>query len=381
MLNYIRNNAKNLIGWKTKRRIVVFSIDDYGNVRVHSKRSRDILEGVGLRVRNRFDAFDSLESREDLEILYETLTSVKDVNGKYVVFTPFAVPCNIDFETVISEDYKQYSYELLPHTFMKLSDLDQASYEGTWELWQEGISKGLMVPQFHGREHLNLKVFNEKLEKMDPEMISLLKNRSYMGITSTGYPTIKYNAAFDFWEFDENMRFEKVIEDGLNAFEKVFGYRPVHFNSPGGRENSIIHEYLKNNGIRYLDTPFIKREHTGLGKYKTVFNFTGKTASLNMIFMVRNVLFEPTDRNGLDWVNYALKQIEAAFRWNRPAIISSHRVNFCGYVSTENRSQGIVSLKELLIKMVNRWPDIEFMSANELAEVIDKHNLDQPCIQ
>ena len=28
-----------------------------------------------------------------------------------------------------------------------------------WELWQQGVKEGLMKPQFYGREHLNLKVF------------------------------------------------------------------------------------------------------------------------------------------------------------------------------------------------------------------------------
>jgi hypothetical protein len=30
-------NAKNIIGWKTNRKIIVFSIDDFGNVRVDIK--------------------------------------------------------------------------------------------------------------------------------------------------------------------------------------------------------------------------------------------------------------------------------------------------------------------------------------------------------
>ena len=36
-LNHIRNHIKNISGWRTNRKIIVFSVDDYGNVRLSSK--------------------------------------------------------------------------------------------------------------------------------------------------------------------------------------------------------------------------------------------------------------------------------------------------------------------------------------------------------
>ena len=93
----IKLTAKNLIGWRTKRKIVVFSVDDYGNVRVASSLAREKMNQKGLKILNRFDAFDALETKEDLEVLYETLTSVKDKNRGHAIFTPFALPCNINF--------------------------------------------------------------------------------------------------------------------------------------------------------------------------------------------------------------------------------------------------------------------------------------------
>lgn len=370
MIQLLKNYLKNIYGWKTNRKIVVFSVDDYGNVRVDSRKARQEMDKAGLKTLSRFDAYDSLETREDLEILYDALTSVYDKNGHYAVFTPFAVPCNIDFERIAYEGYKQYRYELLPVTFKKLSALQPSAYENTWELWKEGIDKGLMVPQFHGREHLNLKIFNEKLVKRDYEIITALNNRSYTSISKSGYSTIKYTAAFDFWEFEENYAFKNIIHDGLNAFESVFGYRAVHFNPPGGREHPVIHSYLKESGIQYIDTPFLKTEHQGKGKYKKVLNYTGKKNKLGLIYQVRNIVFEPTEDRGFDWVNFTLKQIETAFNYNRPAIISSHRVNFSGHINSENRKKGIKALKELLKKIVQKWPDVEFVSANKLGNLM-----------
>lgn len=363
-------NAKNVIGWRTKRKIIVFSVDDYGNVRVDSKAARERMNAEGLKIYNRFDAYETLETREDLEILYEALTSVKDSNGNHAIFTPFAISCNINFEKMEASGYKEYEYELLPQTFEKLEERHPEAYLGAWPLLQEGINQGLIVPQFHGREHFNLKVFEEKLAARDPEVMSALKNRSYTSISSSGYNTISSMAAFEFWDRDENNRFKEVIKDGLDAFEKVYGYRATHFNPPGGRDHPDIHKILKENGVKYLDTPLIKKEHQGKGKYKTVFNYTGKQNKHKQTYLVRNVVFEPTDDRGFDWVMNTMNQIEAAFRWNRPAIISSHRVNFCGFIDEENRKKGISALKELLQKITNRWPEVEFMAANELGDLI-----------
>ena len=369
--NFFFRNIKNIYGWKTKRKIIVISVDDYGNVRLNSKESRIKMNSLGIKIHTRFDAFDALETKDDLNLLYDVLTSVKDRNGRHAIFTPFSLPCNINFEKMEKKNYTNYEYELLPETFHKLSSLYPKSYEGAWDMWKEGINLGLMKPQFHGREHLNLKVFKEKLEKKDFEVLTALKNRSYTSISSSGYPSIGYTAAFEFDKFEENKQFEEIIKIGLNEFEKVFDYRATHFNAPGGREHSTIHKMLNKNGIKYLDSPLIKKEHLGETKYKTIYNFTGKKNNLGMIFQVRNVVFEPTNAKEFDWVNYSLKQIETAFFWNRPAIISSHRVNFCGHIDKENRKIGINALKNLLKKIVDKWPDVEFMSSEELGSLIN----------
>ncbi|MBS1495159.1 MAG: hypothetical protein JST55_16755 [Bacteroidetes bacterium] len=359
------SNLKNIVGWKTKRKIVVFSVDDYGNVRVDSKAARENMDKAGLKVLSIFDAYDTLETSEDLEILYNTLSSVKDKHGNPAIFTPFAVPCNINYEKMAENNFESYYYELLPETFSKLKN-----YANAWNLWKEGIADGLMEPQFHGREHMNLKVFEDKLKKKDHEVLTALKNRSYTSISGSGYATISYTAAFEFWDFKENERFDGIIKDGLNNFEKVFGYPSTHFNAPGGAEHPVIHKSLSEKGVKYLDAAFIKREHRDREKFKRVFNYTGKRNDLNQMFMVRNVVFEPSYQTGIDWVNFTMKQIESAFRWNKPAVISSHRVNFCGYISEDNRKLGINRLGELLKKITQRWPDVEFMSANKLGDLI-----------
>ena len=374
MKQAILNNIKNIWGWKTQRKILVLSVDDYGNVRLDSGKARQKMDDAGLLVRSRFDAFDTMETKEDLEILYETLMSVKDKNGNNAKITAFALPCNIDFERMEIENYNDYYYELLPTTFKKLTAKDPNAYRGTWKLWKNGVDKGLLVPQYHGREHLNLKVFKEKLKNKDKEISVALKNRSYTSISNSGYKTINYTAAFDFWDPAENLVLSNILIDGINQFQNVFGYRPEHFMPPTSNIHASLFPIIKREGIKYMDTNLIHKQHQGFGKYIKSYNFTGKKVNSGIKYFVRNVVFEPTVNNGIDWVGFSLDQIESAFRWNRPAILSSHRVNFCGYIDPKNRSMGITALYDLLKKVVTRWPDVEFMSANELGNLITKSN-------
>ncbi len=369
MRQFLFNNIKNLSGWRTNRKIVVISVDDYGNVRLASKKARENLDRAGLKVHARFDAFDTLETREDLEQLYEVLNSARDKHGKPSVFTPFALPCNIDFEAMEEEDYRDYRYELLPETYRKLSTGDPQAYQGAWALWQEGISKGLMAPQFHGREHFNLKVFNEKLAQRDHEVLAALKNRSYTSISGSGYPTIGWTAAFSFSGQEDIETFPEILRTGTDAFEQVFGYRSESFTPPAQQFPLQLESTLRQYGIRHLDKPFVRQRHLGDGNYRREFNSTRHDRRLGLNILVRNVVFEPTDGQG-DHVGKALRQVEAAFRLRKPANISSHRVNFCGHINERNRAKGLGDLKNLLQQIVRRWPDVEFMAAHELGNLI-----------
>ena len=56
----------------------------------------------------------------------------------------------------------------------------------------------------------------------------------------------------------------------------------------------------------------------------------------------------------------------------KPAIISSHRVNYIGSLEPSNRSHGLHQLKKLLKQIVNKWNDVEFMTSAELGELMRK---------
>jgi hypothetical protein len=365
----IKDHVKNIIGWRTDRRIVIFSVDDFGNVRVSSRDARENMEREGLRMGSRFDLNDTLETYQDLEMLFETLGSVKDKNGRHAVFTAFALPCNIDFDMMEEGGYEEYHYEILPVTFSKLSTIQPDAYVGVWELWKKGILEGLIKPQFHGREHFNVKLFSRLLIERNRELMIAMEHRSLACLPGNDAPPGGWTASFGFWDIDDTRIFPEIIRNGLACFREVFGYSATVFTAPAQQFPVSMEKDLAGFGFKAFDRPFYQIRHLGRGKFKRQITFTGYDKAKDLVYLVRNVVFEPTSSN-IDHVAKAMQQIETAFRWNRPAIISSHRVNFCGHIDPANRAKGLGDLRVLLKKIVEKWPDVEFMSAGELSDLI-----------
>jgi hypothetical protein len=362
-------NIKNIPGWSTKRKIVVFSVDDYGNIRMASQQARKNLEKAGLNVnQNRFDQFDCLEDKADLEQLYETLSSVKDQHGNPAVFTAFSLPANIDFQKIKQADYKTYHYELLPDTFKRLP-----GYEGTWDLWKEGMDKKLLFPQSHGREHVNINFLMGELEKKNPEVLACFNEESLAALSITDDRIMSYERAFAFHDIAENKKLEAIAIDGLKQFEKVFGFKAQHFTAPGIYAHHTLEEALATEGIKYIDTSVYKTEHQGNGKFIKKYHKLGELNKAGQSYILRNCVFEPLMNPSEDHINECLAEIDIAFRWNKPANISTHRVNFCGHIDPQNREFGLKRLRLLLEQIVKKWPDAEFMTTVELGALINKN--------
>lgn len=368
MKKTIINHIKNISGWRTNRKLVVISVDDYGNVRIASNEALNNLKKENLSFNSHFDSLDTLETREDLESLYEVLNSVKDKDGKPAIFTPYSLSCNIDFEAMALNNYSKYEYELLPKTFSKLAERDPKVYTGTWDLWQEGIEKGLMKPQFHGKEHFNLNIFNDLLKNKDEYLIKVLKQNSYVSVPAHDNYRNNWTAAYSFDQIDETNTFLDNVKDGLKYFKEIYGYKSNTFTPPAQQFPLHLENKLFDLGIENIDRPRSLNRHLGDGKYKLEKHELG--GGKQMTEIVRNVVFEPTTPRISDWVNFTFKQVEAAFRMRKPANISSHRVNYCGHIDPKNREVGLRALKELLQKIKKRWPEVEFISADQLGYII-----------
>src|SRR5699024_10212062 len=85
-------------------------------------------------------------------------------------------------------------------------------------------------------------------------------------------------------------------------------------------------------------------------------------------YIVRNCVFEPDGQTRTAVVEECLKDIESAFRWGAPALLSSHRVNFVGHSDKRYRDTNLGHLKMVLKEIVKKWPEVEFMNGDQMAE-------------
>ena len=161
MLGNIKTNLSNIPGWRTNRKILVLESDDWGSIRMPSSEVYKKLLKNDIRVdRDLFCKYDSIAQKDDLTCLYEALQSVKDKNDRNAVLTANAVMANPDFERIKESDFETYYYQ--PFSELLASD---PAYSGVWSLWKEGINEKIFRPQFHGREHLNVKKWLQALQQ------------------------------------------------------------------------------------------------------------------------------------------------------------------------------------------------------------------------
>jgi len=366
----LNRNISNLPGWRTQRHIVVIESDDWGSIRMSSKAAFKKLKQAGISVdNNHYNSHDALESNRDLEMLMELLSKHKDTTGRAVVFTGVNIVANPDFKKISENDFSNYEYEPYTETCKNYPEHDRV-----YDLWKEAKEKRLIVPEFHGREHLNVQRWMKALQSGCPSTRLAFKH----GLTGISYgingeKLPDYQAAFDI-DKPEDIEYQKeVIETGLKLFDKLFGYKAKFFIPTNGPFNNALEPVTAEAGIRYLGTAKMQQEPLGNGQYKKHFRYLGKKDKSGLTYMTRNAFFEPGSweyPTSKDWVNDCLKEMEIAFRWRKPAVISSHRVNYIGWLNPQNRSNGLKKLDELLKKIIKTWPDVEFMTTPELGDMI-----------
>ena len=364
----LNRNLSNLPGWRTNRKIVVIESDDWGSVRMPSLNTFNKLMADGLELAGeskRYNINDTLANHADLSLLFETLSKYKDKNNRSPVFTAVCVVANPDFQKIRANNFSAYYYEPFIVTLDRYHG-DNSSFK----FWKEGISSKVFIPQFHGREHLNVAEWMRALQQGNREAL-LAFDHGFWGFNNRpiANSSVSFQAAFDLYEPGDLAVQADAIKEGLALFESIFGYKASFFVPPNGPFNTSLEKVAAECGIKYMSASKIQLEPVGYGKNKKLFHWLGQKNSHDQLYITRNCFFEPSDE-GKDWVNSCLDNISSAFRWNKPAVISSHRVNYIGALDTTNRERGLTQLSQLLQSIVQKWPDVEFCSSDELGDII-----------
>ncbi len=362
----IRKNLSNIFGWSTKRNIIVIESDDWGSIRTRSKKDLENIEKNGIEVAyNHFIKNDSLESNSDLSNLLEILDKHKDYNGSPVVFTPMSIMTNPDFELIQKNDFDKYFYEYFTETYKRYPNSSNV-----YNLWLEGIDKRLFVPALHGREHLNVKAWMDALKNKNKGMLLAFEHET-IGISGLKNEFIpEHLGAFYPNSPEEINTYHQIITEASEIFFKSFNFKASHFIGPNKEPVKILDKTMASLGIQYMTVSKLRKHPLGNDKYGFELNWIGRKNEFGQIMLTRNCSFEPSSSTNVDWVNSCIKEIENAFFWHKPAIISSHRVNYIGSINQENAEKGLKGLDNLLSLIIKKWPQVEFMTSSELGDLI-----------
>lgn len=356
--NRYRSNRLNLkAGWRSENPVLVIESDDWGAEHIPS---RDILKkspGLGENL-SEYD-FDGLESTEDIEELCATLRTYRNAKGNSAVITANFIMANPDYRQIQKNNFKKFIYKRIDDGFNHETDIATL-----WKSYRKAIDSGVFVPQFHGLLHFNVKNWMERLQNHDPDTINAFNltmiggEQEDFGIGIRGMEPA-YHTTED--------ELHPLIEEGMKIFKVVFGFTSFTSIAPCYAWISPQTELLFTEfGIRAVQG----KEFQYLPDGTMEPHYTGQYGPGGILYLTRNCILEPTV--GKTTADGCFEQIVFAFKNKLPAIICSHRINYTSRVDRRVRNLGLKILSDVLRKVVQYFPEVEFLSSEQLAKRILK---------
>jgi hypothetical protein len=360
-------NIINSIGWKTNRKIIVIESDDWGSIRSNKKAYQNLKKKVNGLEKDSFSRYDSLASTEDLNALFEMLSKFKDINNRPPILTFNTVVANPDFDKIKEKKFDEYFYEPFTETLKK-----EYHNQDVFKLWEEGINNNLIRPQFHCREHLNVSSWLSDL-KSGKKDINLAFEEKIFGLSVMDQSLRRgnYMATLDYSNQNELQFTKNSIEDGVKIFESLFGFKSLTTIAPcyvwSDFHNAVFakHDIKGLQGINIQYVPSLVNNN-----YSKKYHYTGQKNKNNQVHLVRNAFWEPTSFKNKNNEKDLLDRIDNAFFWKKPVIIGSHRINYIGSIVEKNRTENLKMLNNVLVETLRRYEDVEFMSSDELLNLI-----------
>ena len=369
LLTQLKDKYISFRGFHTNRRLVVIESDDWGSIRMPSRTTFEALQALGDHPEK--DAFlsnDSLESEADLQALYSVLGSVTDAKGNPAVITTNFAMANPDFDR-IDPQAGQYAYEPFYKTYDRYY-----GQNNILSVIKEGMSKGYIFPQLHCREHMNVSRWMYDLQHKKANTLMAFEHRM-IGVGASFYSEnlFGYMDAFH-TDRTKDEELEKIVTEAAEIFEDTFGYRSETFVASCFVWGDSFEVALKKLGIRFIQSApwqLVPQSSHGEYKLKRRIRFTGQENSIGQRYSVRNCEYEPAyNQNPTESAQECFSQIERSFKAKKPAIITSHRLNYIGSIRPENRENNLIGLKTLLDSIVKAYPDVEFVSSADLFSIM-----------
>lgn len=352
--------------YKTSSHIVVFESDDWGSIRMSTRKDWEELLRLGYAVDKRpYERFDTLESPADLEALFEVFSKHKDAEGNHPVLTANMLMANPDFEKIKEDNFHVYHLEPISTTYTRYFGNTKAL-----SLMKQGLDAGVFMPQSHGREHFNVAQWISGLQSGDEDLITAFKF-GICGIAPKAQPN-KGNQLMNALRAaneKEQSEIDSIVQEGLGMFEQMWGFKSATFVAPCYCWNNQTEEVLIRNGVRLIQT---SRANKPAYQSSTKHFYSGQHGKSGLLYSIRNCCFEPSTNEGGMSVDSLMKQVDNAFIHNKIAAFSTHRINYVSGIDERNRTHTLKILDGFLTELLRKYPDTVFISSDKLIYLFDK---------
>ncbi|MHC4872213.1 MAG: hypothetical protein ACYTFY_10245 [Planctomycetota bacterium] len=348
--------GRHKIDWQ-RFRVVVFESDDWGACEIAADKEmseslKEIWQQYGVEGVN---TDNTLESADDLERLYSFLERFTGSDNQPVVFTNFMCMANPDFKAVKENKYGEYLDigidEGLPSRWQR---------KGLIDAWRDGVSRGVVSPEFHANLHHTSPV----------SLMSLLNEKTSAGdMTRKLFAEEAYYSGVHLPEYDGmNVREQMAwVVAGVRRFENLFGYTPAAAVTSDafpitetvwslcGLRTVCLKNSRNNNGevVVYHTKPWNNQDiYVPLGAY---------CKTNDVVYMTRNAFLEGQPPQQV------LKAIKNTWTLNEPAIVSTHRKQYVS-LNKDNTDKGYANLETLLTDL-SAEDGIRYLSTAEVSDL------------
>lgn len=357
--------AVNSLGFHCVRPIMVIESDDWGSTRVPST---DVLEAFQQKYPhyelNHYQANDTLDSAKDLISLAELLRCFENDAGGAPLITLNYAMANPLFDDDNHLLGLPFIYEPVWDTYWR----EQGKGTSSLDLMRSGAYSDVFKPQLHGREHLNVTAWRKGIAQSEALEWAYRQRM-------TGLDMGVYNGLDALNEDNSDISFTEYLVDAYRLFNECFGFAPKSFIPPCYTISKREERTLASLGVRVLQSGMKVNRSIPKRRFIGIPTPMGSKAAEGQIRLVRNVQFEPSRElyGGacIDAVvQQAFREIKRVIDGQQPAIVCSHRVNYVGGISEKNREQSLECLNQLLTAVLRQYPNIQFLSSDELGSLI-----------
>jgi len=328
--------------WRTLKG-VVFASDDWGmHAWAPDMAAFRAIEPLGFFTP--VWSYGTLETPAEMQRLFDVLLAHRGADERPVVFTPYYLAANPDFEAIQANGFERYVDRAL-----------DGEPQPRWERGPyvakalEGRALGVWDPEYHARSHhFSGERWVRRLREGEQRALTAWRHNMYVCET----PLERLGQ----YEDMTPEQIHEFVEGGFEMFRRTFGYRPVVALTCDWVPGSV--KILADHGARAVEL-VENADREGI-------------AGTDLLEMpIRNTCFEPLglpDDEVVGCVDKALGGIQKAWAANLPAAVSSHRTNYVS-LDTKTIDRNFALLKEMLARLLRDHPDFVFLSAWEAAQL------------